>query len=82
MCLDYLWNCIALWSVGQKLVKLTPEEQFLTENLDQYKLNPETSYHRKFHLTVPTMSTARGTNLIFFQCLDEKNPDGESLLIW
>jgi hypothetical protein len=67
-----------LFEKGDKMVKWTTVQPFLTENLDQFHLMPETTFRNKFLLTMGLpMNRDRANSLVFFQSLCDKNPEGK-----
>jgi hypothetical protein len=56
---------------------ITHDRCYLTENLDQTILGPETSYRNKFLVTTSLNIRQAPGPFLFFQMLDDSSPEGE-----
>lgn len=56
----------------------TPPESYLTENLDQTKLMPETSYRNKFLIAMDLVVHESSPGpFVFIQVLNDNSPEGK-----
>jgi hypothetical protein len=53
-----------------------PPERYLTDNLDQTQLMPETRYRNKF-LIATQLFISHCTPMFFFQILNDNSPEGK-----